>query len=183
MPGTPAASAYGLMSRHTTFSNSTSPFTRSALVHRSEHTPVSQAMQVHASIASFTQFGIGAVRTRPCMPTRSTMHQRPSRCWIWAKFNAAASDRRSPQLRRTAMIARSRSPSVVVVSGALSKAWACRSDSQFPVADALRFRALHPSDAGGQFGRQQAIVCGFGGKLANGRHADDYRRGSELAVL
>jgi len=104
MPGTPAASACG-----------------------------QAAMQVHASIASFTQFGIGAVRTRPCMPTRSTMHQRPSRCWIWAKFNAATSDRRSPQPRRTAMIARSRSPSVVVVSGALSKAWACRSDSQFPV--------------------------------------------------
>jgi hypothetical protein len=25
----------------------------------------------------------GIMRTRPCFPTRSTMHQRPSRCWTW----------------------------------------------------------------------------------------------------
>jgi hypothetical protein len=27
--------------------------------------------------------GIGIVRTRPCSPTRSTMHHRLSRCWMW----------------------------------------------------------------------------------------------------
>ena len=30
---------------------------------------------VQASIATFTQFGIGAFRTRPCLSMRSTMHQ------------------------------------------------------------------------------------------------------------
>ena len=42
-----------------------------------EKTPILQALQ--ASIATFTHVGIGIVRTRPCFPRRSTMHQRPSR--------------------------------------------------------------------------------------------------------
>src|ERR1039457_1821880 len=29
---------------------------------------------------TFTHVGTGIVRTRPCFPTRSTMHHRPSRC-------------------------------------------------------------------------------------------------------
>jgi hypothetical protein len=41
---------------------------------------VMPAALVQASIATFTQVGIGKVRTRPCFPTKSTMHQRPSRC-------------------------------------------------------------------------------------------------------
>jgi hypothetical protein len=36
--------------------------------------------QVQVSMATFTHAGIGAVQTRPCFPTRSTRHQRPSRC-------------------------------------------------------------------------------------------------------
>lgn len=44
--------------------------------------PASAAADVQASIATLTHVGSGAVRTRPWLPTRSTMHQRPSRCWI-----------------------------------------------------------------------------------------------------
>ena len=48
----------------------------------------------------------------------STMHHRPSRCWRCVNVRLAASDRRSPQPRRTAKMARSRSPFSVVMSGA-----------------------------------------------------------------
>ena len=51
---------------------------------------------VQASIATFTHVGIGIVRTRPCLPTRSTMHQRSSRCWTCSSVSAATSDRRKP---------------------------------------------------------------------------------------
>jgi hypothetical protein len=53
-------------------------------------------------------------------------------CWMWASVRAATSERRKPQPRRMASIARSRSPFFVAVSGALRSACACRSDSQFP---------------------------------------------------
>ena len=38
------------------------------------------APATQASCATFTQVGIGIVLTRPCFPTRSTMHHLPSRC-------------------------------------------------------------------------------------------------------
>ena len=63
--------------------------------------PATPAAVVHASVATLTHVGIGIVRTRPCLPTRSTMHQRPSRCWTWPTVSAATSDRRSPQPRST----------------------------------------------------------------------------------
>lgn len=56
-------------------------------------------------VLSFGRFG-----TRPCLPTKSTMHQLPSRWWRWVNVNAATSERRSPQPRSTAKMARSRSP-------------------------------------------------------------------------
>jgi hypothetical protein len=49
-----------------------------------------------------------------------TMHQRPSRCWTCANVSAAISDRRRPQPRITAVMARSRSPFAVEASGALN---------------------------------------------------------------
>src|ERR1035437_3562813 len=79
-----------------------------------------------------THVGIGIVRTRPCFPTRSTMHHRPSRCWTWPTVSAATSDRLSPQPRSTARIARSRKPWVVAASGVFSRVWACRMESQLP---------------------------------------------------
>ena len=42
--------------------------------------PRNDGADVHASIATLTQVGTGTVRTRPCFPTRSTTHQRLSRC-------------------------------------------------------------------------------------------------------
>src|SRR5450759_2589550 len=63
------------------------------------------ALDVHASVATFSPVGTGIVRTRPCFPTRSTMHHRPSRCWMWPTVSAATSDLRSPQPRRTARVA------------------------------------------------------------------------------
>ena len=57
------------------------PRTRSArLTGRNTCPSVTLAGPVHASIATSTQAGIGTVRTRPCFPSRSTMHHRPSRC-------------------------------------------------------------------------------------------------------
>ena len=40
------------------------------------------------------------------------------------------------------------------ISGALSRACACSSDSQLPTADALRLRALDTADTGSQLCRQ-----------------------------
>ena len=60
------------------------------------------------------------------------MHQRPSRCCMCAMVSAATSDRLKPQPSSTAMMARSRTPFVVVMSGAFRSACACFSDSQFP---------------------------------------------------
>jgi hypothetical protein len=87
---------------------------------------------VQESIATFTHVGIGTVRTRPCFPTRSTTHHRPSRRWMCLNVSAATSERRSPQQRSTARIARSRNPFIVVASGAFSSACACFAVSQFP---------------------------------------------------
>src|ERR1019366_1352098 len=89
-------------------------------------------VRVKGSVATFTHVGIGIVLTRPCLPTRSTMHHRPSRCWTWGTVSAATSDRRRPQPRSTARIARSRSPLIVVASGASSSVCACRIESQLP---------------------------------------------------
>jgi hypothetical protein len=70
-------------------------------------------------------------------------------------------------------MARSRSPFVVVISGAFSSDWACFSDSQVPRANPDGLGALHALDAGGKLGRQQAVVGGLHRELADGRHADD----------
>ena len=89
IPGTPASWAYGLISCQTTFSPRPSAPTRSPrLTERKTRPSAAVAAVVQASIASLTQFGIGTVRTRPCFPNRSTMHQRPSRCWICANVSA-----------------------------------------------------------------------------------------------
>ena len=93
--------------------------------------------------------------------------QRPS-------VSAAPSHRRSAQPRSTAMMARSGSPLVVVMSGAFRSAWACRRVSQFAVPTPDAFRALPAGDARGQFRRQPPVVCRFGRQLADGRH--DRRR-------
>src|ERR1019366_1888181 len=55
-----------------------------------------------------------------------------SRCCMWAIVSAATSDRRKAQPSSTAMMARSRRPFRVVMSGVFSSAWACFSDSQLP---------------------------------------------------
>ena len=96
-----------------------SPRIRSAFTARNTWSRATPAADVHASIANFTQRGIGTVRTRPCLPNRSTMHQRPSNCRRCAKVRAAASDRRRPHPMRTASMARSRRSLRVVTSGAL----------------------------------------------------------------
>jgi hypothetical protein len=64
------------------------------------------ARAVHASMASFTHVGIGTVRTRLCFETRSRITHRPSRCCMCPIVSAATSDRRNPQPRSTAMMAR-----------------------------------------------------------------------------
>jgi len=122
------------------------------LTGRNTQPSVNPAATVQASMATFTHAGIATVRTWPCFPTRSTMHQRPSRCSTCKNESAATSDRRSPQPRRTAMMARFRSPFTVVVSGALRSACACRSESQFPTRIptdfALSTRAMPAANSG-----------------------------------
>ena len=54
------------------------------------------------------------------------------------------------------------------MSGALSSACACRSDSQFPTRMPVGFRALHASDPGRQLRREQPVVGRLDGQLANG---------------
>jgi hypothetical protein len=70
MPGTPASDAYRRRS-------CPSPC---ALSHRftgrSTQPSAKPDAEVQASIATFTQVGIGTVRVQLCLPTRSTMHQR-----------------------------------------------------------------------------------------------------------
>jgi len=133
MSGTPTASAYCWSICHTTFSPRRWPMTRSArFTGRNRRPSVKSAIDVHASTATLTHVGIGVVRMRPCFPRRSTMHQRSSRSWSWLRVSAATSERRSPQPRSTAKIARSRNPLSVEASGALSRVCACRSDSQLP---------------------------------------------------
>jgi hypothetical protein len=57
------------------------------------------------------------------------------------------------------MMARSRSPFNVVVSGTLRRGLRLPQRKPVPRPDALRLRALHPRDSGGQLGRQQTVVC------------------------
>ena len=47
---------------------------------RNTYPLVTPPLTVQASIATFTHAGTGTVRTRPCLPSRSTMHHRSSRC-------------------------------------------------------------------------------------------------------
>ena len=70
------------------------------------------------------------------------MHHRLSRCWMCLSVRTATSDRRRPQPRRTASIARSRSPSLVVTSGGFSSFWACWTESQFPTRTPLDLAPL-----------------------------------------
>ena len=52
-----------------------------AAMHRPENVAVRYAgARVQASMATFTQVGIGTVRTRLCFETRSRITHRPSRC-------------------------------------------------------------------------------------------------------
>lgn len=76
--------------------------------------------------------GIGIVRARACLPARSTVHQRLSRCWTCFILKFASSDRRNPHPSSVANMARSLSPFFVVTSGAFRSSCAWRSDSQLP---------------------------------------------------
>jgi hypothetical protein len=168
MPGTPALVAYCCSICQTTFSDMVSPCTLSPrFTGRNTLPSTKPAAEVQAWIATFTQVGIGTVRTRACLPTRSTMHQRPSRCWICPSMSAATSERRSPHPSTTARIARSRRPFTVEGSGVFRSV--CGFPQRQPVADADadRFRALHAGDAGRQFRREQPVVRCLGSQLAN----------------
>ena len=166
---------------HTTFSPKRSLVARSArFTCRNTWPSTTRPEEVHPSIATLTQVGMGAVRMRQCFPSRSTMHQRPSRCWVCRNLSGATSDRRRPQPSRTAIIARSRTLFRLVV-------W-CRQESLRlpkgqPVAraDAHRFHALHTSDSGRQLRREQPVIDRLSGQLANCRHPYNDRGRTELA--
>ena len=73
-------------------------------------------------LATLTHVGIGTVRTRPCFPTRSTMHQRPSRCWMCLKRERRHFGTAGPPPGKTATMARSRRALSLEVSGAFRSA-------------------------------------------------------------
>jgi len=68
----------------------------------------------------------------PCLPTRSAITQRPSRCCRCANSRAQSSPRRNPAPSSTLRMARSRLPFVVPVSGSASNSSACCRVSQLP---------------------------------------------------
>ena len=157
--GEPIAAAYSCIICHTTFSLMPSPHIRSPrLTDRNTRPSVTSAADVQTSIATFTQPGIGTVRTRACLPTRSTMHQRPSRCWMCVSVSAATSDRRNPQPRRTARMARSRNPLTVSMSGCAEQRLRLLQREPIANSDTLRFHALHAGDASRHLWREQPVV-------------------------
>ena len=184
MPGTPATAAYCWSICQTTFSPNRSPATRSARFTGLKMYPsATPAADVHASIATLTHVGIGAVRTRPCFPRRSTMHQRPSRSWTCSNVSAATSDRLRPHPRRTARMARSRRPFTVLTSGALSRLCAWRTDSQLPTRMPTDFRAPHTGDSRRKFRREESVVGCLSRQFANRRHPNDDRRRAKATGL
>jgi hypothetical protein len=78
------------------------------------------------------------------------------------------------------MIARSRSPLVVVISGAFKSACACLSDSQFPSPDLNGLRALHAGDPGGQFRCQPPVVGCLHSQLSDRTVLSRKNRGADL---
>ena len=95
-----------------------------------EEIPAAVAQRSRASLA---QDGIGTVRTRPCLPTRSTIAQRPSRCATSGNSSPASSPLRSPHPTNSPSKTRSRRPLIVSGSGSASSRWACCRVSQLPV--------------------------------------------------
>ena len=140
------------------------------------------ASAVQASIEVFTHEGIGTVRPRPCFPTRSTMHQRQSRCWTCFVVRFASSHRRNPRPRSVASMARSRSPFLVRTFGAFRSDCALE-ERQPPVPDAhaRRFYALDPRDSRCQFRREQPVVGRLDRQLQNRRDPHVDRNRAELA--
>src|SRR5258708_35890310 len=63
-----------------------------------------------ASISSLHHDGIGNVRSRPPLPTKLTMTQRPSLDCSWSKFKPTTSERRKPHPNSNPSIAPSLQP-------------------------------------------------------------------------
>ena len=118
-------------------------------VQRTQQRPaVMPAASHQRSTASLTQAGTGMVRRRPCLPRRSTITQRPSRCWMCSSVSATASPRRRPQPTSRASRARSRLPLRVGI-GAVDERLGLRPGQPVPCPDALLFDAGDLVDAGG----------------------------------
>ena len=95
--------------------------TRPALSTRRSTAPVEiWAVEAQRSRASLAHDGIGTVRTRPCLPTRSTIAQRPSRCATSGNSSPASSPLRSPHPTSSPNNTRFLSPFVVSGSGSAS---------------------------------------------------------------
>ena len=124
---------------------------------------------VHASIAFFVQVGIGIVRTRPCLPTRSTMHQRLSRCWICFIVRFASSDRRNrtragrehgpiaqPLFR--SHVRRVQEPLRLAKGQPVANADAVRPDALYPRDPRRQFRRKSPLSAASTASLRTAVI-------------------------
>ncbi len=91
----PRAPAYAFTVLKTACAVMRAPQTRPPLLTRRNTGPlVNSALVIQPSSAAFAQLGMGTERTRVPLPTRSTITQRPSRCWMCSRVSEAVSSRR-----------------------------------------------------------------------------------------
>jgi hypothetical protein len=125
----------------------------------------------HASIAAFAQLGTGMLRTRPCLPRRSTITQRPSRCRMSSNSSRATSV--------AAQAAADHHGQHGAVALALQRLGIGAMDERLgmalgePVsgAGALDLGPAHVADALRRDGIEQAVIGGFSSQLAQGGQA------------
>ena len=121
-------SAYGRSNCHTTFSDRRWPTVLVASIHRPKHVSVSRAQSMRQSPPSPRPASARSARARASRKGPRCTSGHPAAVCAQGKRRHFGPAR--PQPRSTAMIARSRRPFVVAISGASGSA--CVSESQFP---------------------------------------------------
>ena len=143
----------------------------SALVHTPQHGPRLEmpAAVAQVSSADLAQDGIGTVRTRPCLPTRSTIAQRPSRCATSSKSSPASSPRRSPHPTSNPSKTRSRRPFRRCRVGGGEEPLGLLEGQPVAGPDSRAAGAGDAADGGGGQGGEPAVRGGRGLRMAASR--------------
>ncbi len=119
----------------------------------------------------------------PPLRTRSTMAQCSSRCCKCVKSRSANSRRRSPQPSNTARIARSRFPLSVFRVWRLPEATGFLGREPVPKPHTQLLGTFHTPDTGGEFGTEQASVCGLVGESSYRSKSSIDRSRREMPIL